>query len=60
VNDCQSVLGAIDLQAKYRLSFGDSLILEAARRSEATTLYSEDLSNGQQIGGISIVNSFET
>jgi len=59
-NDEQSVLAAIDLKAKYQLSFWDSLILEAARRSGATTLYSEDLSNGQQVGGITIVNPFET
>ena len=60
VNDEQSVLNAIDLKAKYQLSFWDSLILEAARRSGATTLYSEDLSNGQQVRGITIVNPFET
>ena len=57
VNEEQSVLGAIDLQAKFRLSFWDSLILEATRRSGATTLYSEDLSNGQQVRGITIVES---
>jgi len=50
VNEEQSVLGAIDLKAKYQLSFWDSLILEAVRRSGATTLYSEDLSDGQQVG----------
>ena len=60
VNDEQSVLNAIDLKAKYQLSFWDSLILEAARRSGATTLYSEDLSNGQQVVGITIVNPFES
>jgi len=60
VNDEQSVLAAIDLKAKYKLSFWDSLILEAARRSGATTLYSEDFSNGQQVGGLTIVNPFET
>ncbi len=59
VNDEQSVLNAIDLQAKYRRSFWDSLTLESARRSGATTLYSEDLSNGQQVGGMTIVNPFE-
>ena len=51
VNDEQSVLAAIDLKAKYQLSFWDSLILEAAGRSRTTTLYSEDFSNGQQVGG---------
>ncbi len=59
VNDGQSVLAAIDLKAKYKLSFWDSLILEAARRSGATILYSEDLSNGQQVEGLTIVNPFE-
>ena len=60
VNDEQAVLAAIDLQVQYRLSFWDSLILEAARRSGATMLYSEDLSHGQQVDGIKIVNPFNT
>jgi predicted nucleic acid-binding protein len=59
VNDEQAVLAAIDLQAKYQLSFWDSLILDAARRSGATTLYSEDLSTGQRVGEVAIVNPFE-
>ena len=59
VNDEQAVLAAIDLQGQYRLSFGDSLILEAARQSGATMLYSEDLSHGQQVGGLVIINPFE-
>ncbi len=58
VNDEQSILAAIDLQAKYRLSFWDSLIIDAARRSGATTLLSEDLSIGQRIGNLTIVNPF--
>jgi predicted nucleic acid-binding protein len=58
-NDEQAVLAAIDLNIKHHLSFWDSLILEAARRSGATTLYSEDLSNGQQVEGVAIVNPFE-
>ncbi len=58
VNDEQSVLNAIDLQAKYQMSFWDSLILEAANRGGVTTLYSEDLQAGQQIGAMTIVNPF--
>jgi len=50
VNDEQSVLAAIDLKEKYKLSFLDVLTLEAARRSVSTILYSEDFSNGQQVG----------
>jgi predicted nucleic acid-binding protein len=59
-NDEQAILGAIDLKMKYQMSFWDALILEAARRSGATTLYSEDLSHGQQVEGMTIVNPFET
>ncbi len=59
VNDEGGVLGAIDLQLKYQLSFWDALILDAACRSKSTTLYSEDLSDGQRIEGITIVNPFE-
>ncbi|MDH5564375.1 MAG: PIN domain-containing protein [Nitrospirota bacterium] len=58
-NDEQAILGAIDLKMKYQLSFWDSLILEAARRSGATTLYCEDLSYGQQVEGVTVVNPFE-
>jgi predicted nucleic acid-binding protein len=58
-NDEQAILGAIDLKMKYQLSFWDSLILEATHRSGATTLYSEDLSHGQQVEGMTIVNPFE-
>lgn len=59
-NDEQAILAAIDLKIKHQLSFWDSLILHAARRSGATKLYSEDLSNGQQVEGVAIVNPFET
>lgn len=58
-NDEQAVLAAIDLKMKFQLSFWDALILEAARRSGAATLYSEDLSHGQQIGNMTIVDPFE-
>jgi predicted nucleic acid-binding protein len=58
-NDEQAVLAAIDLKMNYQLSFSDALILEAARRSGAATLYSEDLSKGQQIGNMAIVDLFE-
>ena len=58
-NDEKAILGAIDLKMKYQLSFWDALILEAAGRSGATTLYSENLSHGQQVEGLTIVNPFE-
>jgi predicted nucleic acid-binding protein len=43
---------------RWQLSFWDGLILAAARRVGAGTLFSEDFSAGQDYGGIRIVNPF--
>jgi predicted nucleic acid-binding protein len=58
VNDGQSILGAIQLQKRYRYSFWDSLIIHAALQGGAKTLMSEDLSAGQKIRGTTIENPF--
>jgi predicted nucleic acid-binding protein len=41
---------------RWRLSFWDALVLAAARKAGATTLWSEDLSPGQDYGGIRVIN----
>jgi len=43
----------------YRLSFWDSLIIQAALHGGATTLYTEDLQHGQIIETLSIENPFQ-
>lgn len=58
VNGGYSILEALDLEAKYQLSFWDALILEAAQVSGAEVLYSEDLSDGQAYGAVRVVNPF--
>ena len=55
VNDGRSVLDAIDIQSRYRLSFWDALIVQAAERAGATQLYSEDL-NEQHYGEVEVIN----
>ena len=52
------ILGAIDISIKDDLSFWDSLILSAANDTECIVVYSEDLNNGQIIGGTKILNPF--
>lgn len=52
------ILAAIGRARRYRLSFWDSLIVEAALAGGATTLYSEDLRDGLQIDGLTIRNPF--
>jgi predicted nucleic acid-binding protein len=58
VNTPDSALQALDLQARYRISFWDALILHAAETAGATVLYSEDLSSGQSYGAVRVVNPF--
>ena len=58
VNDGASVLEAIRLETRYRISFWDSLIVAAANASGVATLLSEDLSHGQQYGAVTVRNPF--
>jgi predicted nucleic acid-binding protein len=41
---------------RWQLSFWDGLILAAARQAGATVLWTEDLNDGQDYGGIRAVN----
>lgn len=56
VNGGESILEAIDLEARYRISFWDALVLQAAQAAGVVTLYSEDLSHGQTYGFVRVVN----
>lgn len=49
---------ALDVQARYRYGFYDSLIVAAALGAGCTRLYSEDLQDGQKIEGLTIENPF--
>jgi predicted nucleic acid-binding protein len=56
VNGGESILEAIDLEARYQISFWDALIVQSAETSGASVLYSEDLSAGQTYRGVRVVN----
>ena len=56
VNGGESILEALDLEARYQISFWDALVIHAAQASGAETLYSEDLSDGQMYGSVRVVN----
>jgi predicted nucleic acid-binding protein len=49
---------ALDVQARYRFGFYDSLIVAAALDAGCERLYSEDLQDGQRIEGLVIENPF--
>jgi predicted nucleic acid-binding protein len=50
--------GALALHVLHGTSFYDALILQAAIASGCSVLFSEDLQNGEVIGGVKIVNPF--
>jgi predicted nucleic acid-binding protein len=56
--DVALILAASLLEERHGLSFWDALIVEAARRSGATLLLTEDLQSGREIGGVRIENPF--
>lgn len=45
--DAEMILQAIETMRRYRLSFWDSLIVQAALHGGATILYTEDLQHGK-------------
>jgi predicted nucleic acid-binding protein len=49
---------ALDLQARNRYSFYDSLVIAGALDAGCTRLYSENLQDGQRIEGLTIENPF--
>jgi predicted nucleic acid-binding protein len=58
VNTTESILQALDIEARYKISFWDALILQAAESCGATLVYSEDLASGQKYGSVRVVNPF--
>jgi predicted nucleic acid-binding protein len=59
VNGGDSILEALDLEARYQVSFRDALVIQAANACDADVLYSEDLSDGQRYGTVKVKNPFK-
>lgn len=58
VNTPNAVLQALEIEARYKVSFWDALILQAAEQSGAAILYSEDLAAKQRYGAVEVINPF--
>jgi predicted nucleic acid-binding protein len=56
VNGGDAILEALDLEGRYQISFWDALVIQSAQASGAEILYSEDLSDGQRYGSVSVKN----
>lgn len=59
-SDVPLVLQALARSAENKLSIWDAMVVEAAVRAEAQTLYTEDLTHGQRFGPLTVVNPFLT
>jgi predicted nucleic acid-binding protein len=56
INAGPSVLRALAVEDRYKISFWDALIVQAAENAGADVLYTEDLSDGQRFGTVKVVN----
>ena len=56
VNAPGDVIQALEIEVRYKISFWDALILQAAERAGAAILYSEDLTGKQRYDTVRVVN----
>jgi predicted nucleic acid-binding protein len=49
---------AVEISQRYRISYWDAAIVAAAEALGATTLFSEDLNDGQSYGTVQVRNPF--
>lgn len=52
------LMAALDIKKEFGFSYWDSAIISAAQELGCELLYSEDLSHGQSVYGVKIVNPF--
>jgi predicted nucleic acid-binding protein len=53
------VLEAIDAKQRFGISYWDAAIVTAAKRMGCHTVFSEDLNDGQNYDGVTVVNPFK-
>ncbi len=52
------VEAALSARASYQISYWDAAIIEAARAAGCHQVLSEDLADGQDYGGVQVVDPF--
>ncbi len=57
-SDLALVSGAVGMATQHQISIFDAMMVEAALRSGATILYSEDMQHGRHFGALQLVNPF--
>ncbi len=56
VNSGDSILQAFLMESRFKISFWDAMIIQAATSAGVPTLYSEDLNHNQVYGLVRVVN----
>jgi predicted nucleic acid-binding protein len=51
---------ALQLKSRYGIAYWDAAVIAGAHRLGASTLVSEDLSHGQDYGGVRVLNPFSS
>jgi predicted nucleic acid-binding protein len=54
------MMAALDTRQRFQLSYWDAAIIEASRAMGCTQVLSEDLSDGQDYGGVRVANPFRS
>ena len=57
-NDASLIREGISITERWKVSFWDGLILAAALRANVAEVWTEDLNEGQDYGGVRVVNPF--
>ncbi len=57
-NTTQIMTAALEIKAKFKLSYWDSVIIAAAAEANCRTLFTEDLNHGQVVLGVQSTNPF--
>ena len=57
--DLHLVRDAIAIHERYQLRYWDALIIATAKRMQCTEVLSEDMSDGQDYGGVVVRNPFK-
>lgn len=56
--DDDIIVGAIDLHIIHQISFWDAMVIKAAAKAGSRRIFTEDLTHGQTLDGVQIVNPF--
>ena len=51
-------MAALDTRRRFQLSYWDAAIIEASRALGCAEVLSEDLGDGQDYGGVRVINPF--